>query len=186
MNRSNGRLFIISAPSGTGKSTVISEIMKIRGNIFFSVSATTRQQRAGEENGVNYWFISREEFEKMTENDEFLEHAEYVGNCYGTPIKPIVEHLQSGTDVILDIEVQGFKQIKEKMPDAVSIFIVPPSLEVLEQRLRGRGTDSEEKIKGRLEKASQEMKMVEFYDYVVTNNSVEETAKEIVSIMDAE
>ena len=183
MSRINGKLFIISAPSGTGKSTVINEVMKCRENIFFSVSATTRQPRAGEEDGVNYWFISHEKFHTMAENNEFLEYAEYVGNCYGTPLKPILENMENGVDVLLDIEVQGFKQIKEKMPDAISIFIVPPSLEVLEMRLRGRGTDSEEKIKSRLEKACQELKMAKFYDYVVTNDTVEKTAKEIISIM---
>lgn len=183
MNRNKGKLYIISAPSGTGKSTVINAITKLRGNFFFSVSATTREPRTGEVNGKNYWFLTRDEFEGMISRGEFLEYAQYAENYYGTPLKPILEHLENGEDAILDIEVQGFKQIKAKMPEAVSIFILPPSLEVLEQRLRGRGTDSDEVIAKRLSIAESEMKMAPEYDYTVVNDVVEVAAEKIVSIM---
>jgi guanylate kinase len=135
MNK-KGKLYIISAPSGTGKSTVIRELLKKKDNAFFSVSATTREPREGEVNGVNYWFLTRPEFERMVEEGAFLEHAQYVGNYYGTPLQPILDNMAAGNDAILDIEVQGFRQIKQKMPEAVSIFIVPPSMEELEHRLR--------------------------------------------------
>ena len=181
-----GKLYIISAPSGTGKSTVINKMLELRPGIFFSVSATTRAPRQGEVDGVNYLFMTREQFEAMIERGEFLEHAEYVGNCYGTPLLPITEHLEQGTDALLDIEVQGFRQIKAKMPEAVSVFIVPPSLEELERRLRGRGTDSDETIAKRLETAKIELQTADDYDYVVVNDEVDRTAGEILSIMDKE
>ena len=133
---------------------------------------------------MNYLFLTKGQFEKMIKNDEFLEHAEYVGNCYGTPIKPILENLEKGNDVILDIEVQGFEQIKKKMPEAISIFIVPPSLEALRQRLEGRGTDSQETIARRIEQAQKELKMVGRYDHVVINDIVDKAVNEILSIMD--
>jgi guanylate kinase len=137
--RKKGKLYIISAPSGTGKSTVIRCLMKLRKNLFFSVSATTRRPRPEERDGREYHFISREQFEDMIGHNEFLEYAEYVGNYYGTPIQPIRDHIEKGFDVILDIDVQGHRQIIEKMPEAVSVFLAPPSLEELENRLRKRG-----------------------------------------------
>ncbi len=178
-----GRLFIISAPSGTGKSTVIQKLMETRPNLYFSVSATTRPPRPGEKDGLSYRFINHEQFEELIRSDELLEHAEYVGNYYGTPKAPVLEHIGSGNDIILDIDVQGCKQVKKAMPEAVTIFIVPPSLEELERRLRSRGTDSEEKMQKRLERAITELGEKDTYDYVVVNDSVEKAAQEILEIM---
>ena len=183
MNK-KGKLYIIAAPSGTGKSTVIRELLKKKDNAFFSVSATTREPREGEVNGVNYWFLTRPEFERMVEEGAFLEHAQYVGNYYGTPLQPILDSMAAGNDAILDIEVQGFRQIKQKMPEAVSIFIVPPSMEELERRLRSRGTDSEERIRQRLAQAERELEMAPFYDKVVTNDVVQRVTDEILAFMD--
>ena len=179
-----GRLIIISAPSGTGKSTVISKLFELHPGIRFSVSATTRSPRQGERDGVEYYFMTHERFKTMIENGEFLEYAEYVGNYYGTPIAPIHDSLNAGDDVLLDIEVKGHKQIKEKMPEAISIFIVPPSMEELEKRLRLRATDSEEAILKRLETAKIEVLEAEHYDHVVVNDVVERAAQEILSIID--
>lgn len=179
-----GKIFIVSGPSGSGKSTVLREVFKNRDRMWFSVSATTRAPRAGETDGVDYFFVGKEEFLGMIEKDELLEHAQFVGNYYGTPRGPIEKKLAEGFDVVLDIEVQGAAQVKSRIPDATSIFIKPPSFEVLEKRLRGRGTESEEKISGRLERAMQEINDAYKYDYVVTNDSVERAAAVIKSIME--
>ena len=178
-----GKLYIISAPSGTGKTTVIKKVMEMKDNIFFSVSVTTRAMRPGEENGVHYHFISDEEFDRLIADDELLEYAEYAGNRYGTPAAPIREHTAKGETALLDIDLQGFRQIKVKMPEAESIFIVPPSLEELGRRLRGRGTDTEEKIQQRLKIAETELKAVSEYDHVVVNDVVERAAAEILDII---
>ena len=178
-----GKLYIISAPSGTGKSTVIKNLMKLRDNLFFSVSATTRKPRPEETDGREYQFISREQFEDMIRDDEFLEYAEYVGNYYGTPTQPILDHTEKGFDVILDIDVQGHQQVIEKMPEAVSVFLAPPSLQELEARLRKRGTDSEESIRKRLAEAANEMQKSDQYDYVVINDDSIRAASEICDIM---
>lgn len=184
--KNDGLLVILSGPSGAGKSTVISRLMQLRDDIRFSVSATTRAPRPGEEDGVAYYFKTREEFYAMIENDEFLEHAEYVGNCYGTPSAPVDENISAGYTVLLDIEVQGAMQIMEKRADAVSIFLCPPSLEQLEKRLRGRGTDSEEKIQGRLETARREYAHISRYNYLVINDDAEIAAKELDAVITAE
>lgn len=184
--KDKGLLVIISGPSGAGKSTVISRLMQLRDDIRFSVSATTRSPRPGEEDGVAYFFKSREEFSSMIENDEFLEYAEYVGNYYGTPAAPVDENISKGCTVLLDIEVQGAMQILEKRSDAVSIFLCPPGLEVLEKRLRGRGTDSEEKIQGRLETARREYKQMPRYAYIVINDEADVAARELDAIITAE
>jgi guanylate kinase len=183
-NETPGRLFIISAPSGTGKSTVIQKIMALRGDLSFSVSATTRAPRPGETDGVDYRFISRGEFETMIAQSDFLEYAEFVGDFYGTPKQPVLDHIGRGEDVILDIDVQGCKQIKQAMPEAVSIFLIPPSMEELERRLRTRGTDSEEKVKYRLQRAKGEMLERNIYDHNVVNDSVEQAAYDIIKIID--
>jgi len=154
--KSKGKLVVISAPSGTGKSTVIKEILRRRPEFAFSVSATTRPKRQHEQEGKDYFFLEKQKFEEMIENDEFFEWAEYVGNYYGTPIGPIMEHIDKGNTVLLDIEVQGACQVMNKAPYAITIFIVPPDTEELERRLRGRGTDNEEKLLARLERAKLE------------------------------
>jgi guanylate kinase len=178
-----GRVFIISAPSGTGKSTVIQKLMETRSDLFFSVSATTRPPRPGETDGISYRFLTHEQFEALIRQNELLEHAEYVGNYYGTPKKPVLDHISRGSDIILDIDVQGCKQVKKAMPEAVTIFIVPPSLEELERRLRYRGTDEEDKMKKRLERAITELGEKDSYDYVVINDAVDRAAQEILRIM---
>lgn len=184
--KDNGLLLIISGPSGAGKSTVISRLMQMRDDIRFSVSATTRAPRPGEVDGKAYFFKTREEFSAMIGNNEFLEYAEYVGNCYGTPSAPVDDSISDGYTVILDIEVQGAMQVLDKRTDAASVFLCPPSLEELEKRLRGRGTDSEEKIKGRLETARREYKQMSRYDYVVINDDADAAARELDAIITAE
>lgn len=184
--KDNGLLIIISGPSGAGKSTVISRLMQMRDDIRFSVSATTRAPRPGEEEGKAYFFKTREEFSAMIENNEFLEHAEYVGNCYGTPSAPVDENISRGYAVLLDIEVQGAVQILEKRSDAVSVFLCPPSLKVLENRLRGRGTDSEEKIQDRLATARREYAQMSRYTYIVINDDADTAARELDAIITAE
>lgn len=178
-----GHVFIVSGPSGSGKSTVLHEVFKRRDRLFFSVSATTREPRPGETDGVEYYFISEEKFDAMVDNNEFLEHARYAKCSYGTPSGPVEEKLAQGVDVIMDIEVQGARQVKERMPEAVSVFIAPPSLEELERRLRGRATDSEEKIRLRLETAKTELLEAEKYDHVVVNDDYMRAAGELLDIM---
>ena len=184
--KKKGQLIVLSGPSGVGKSAVISELLGMREDIYFSVSFTTRPPRAGEENGVNYHFVDRAVFEGMIANGELLEHAEYVNNYYGTSLKLIREKLDAGIDVLLDIEVQGAAKVREKCPDAVLIFIIPPSFEELSRRLHGRHTDSEEVIAGRLRKAREEYQHIPNYDYIVVNDKVSEAAAEILSILVAE
>ncbi len=180
---SKGQLYIISGPSGSGKSTVLREVFKRRDRLWFSVSATTREPRPGERDGVDYFFVTREEFDRMAASGELLEHAVYVKNCYGTPRKPVLDRMEQGIDVILDIDVQGAGQVKEKMPDAVTVFIAPPSVEELGRRLRGRSTESEEKIQERLRTAAAELERAKTYDYIVVNDRVERAAEELLAIM---
>ena len=186
MTRERGTLIVLSGPSGSGKSTAMAELLRRRDNYYFSISATTRDPRPGEQNGVNYWFVSRERFEEMVSRDELLEHAEYVGNCYGTPAAPIDAALEQGKDVLLDIEVQGAMQVRSHRPDAVLIFMVPPSYEELSRRLNGRGDTPPDKVKARLEKALQEIQLAPDYDYIVVSETVEGVANEIQAIIDAE
>ena len=179
-----GKLLVVSGPSGCGKSTVIGKMMEGRENIEFSVSATTRAPRPGETDGNDYFFVSRERFNEMIEKDELLEHAEFVGNCYGTPKAQVLERLNNGISVVLDIEVQGAAQVKKKLPEAVTVFLSPPSLETLEQRLRGRGTESEEKIQARLETARREMSLAPNYNYTVINDDPDRASRELGAILD--
>ena len=185
MPRDRGRLYVISAPSGAGKGTVIRKVLELRPELALSVSATTRQPRAGEAEGVAYFFVSHERFREMVGRGEFLEYAEYVGEFYGTPKKPIYDRVDNGQDVLLEIEIQGARQVMGKEPDAATIFIVPPDMEELERRLRGRRTESEEKLASRLERARQELEEKGFYEYVVVNDIVSRAAEEIVAIIDS-
>ena len=183
--KTRGQLIVLSGPSGVGKSTVIAELFAQRSNIYFSVSYTTRQPRVGEQDGVNYNFVSREEFERMIADDELLEYAEYVDNYYGTSMKLIQEKLDAGIDVLLDIEVQGAAKVRARCPDALFIFIIPPSFEELSRRLHRRNTDSEEVIAGRLAKARQEFREIPKYDYLVINDKVANAVHEIEAILTA-
>ena len=184
--QAKGQLIVLSGPSGVGKSTVISELLSERENLYFSVSFTTRSPRVGEADGVNYNFVTRERFEEMIAGNELLEYAQYVGNYYGTSLKLIQDHLDAGTDVLLDIEVQGAAKVRAKCPDAVFIFIIPPSFEELSRRLHGRNTDGDDVIAGRLQKAREEYREIPNYDYLVVNDKVSEAAAEIISILTAE
>ena len=181
-----GKLIVVSGPSGAGKSTVISRVMQRRHDLCFSVSATTRDPRPGEVNGVDYFFVTWDEFDRMIGEDELLEHAEYVGNCYGTPRAYVAAKQREGMNVLLDIEVQGARQVRERVPEAIKIFIIPPSLQALEQRLRGRGTDPEERIRSRLMRARGEYREADFYDYIVVNDDPEVAAAELDAIITAE
>ena len=183
---SRGKLFIISGPSGVGKSTVLRALFAQRSNLYFSVSATTRDPRPGEEDGVHYHFLKPETFREWIEQGEFLEYAEFVGNAYGTPKRYVDEALDTGKDVILDIEVQGAEQVCAKRPETVTIFIAPPSWDELERRLTERGTDTAEKIRGRLQRAREEVLKANHYQYFVINDTVENAVKELAAIMTAE
>ncbi|MCR5176350.1 MAG: guanylate kinase [Anaerovibrio sp.] len=181
-----GLLIVISGPSGTGKGTVCDVLRKNNPDIAYSVSATTRASRPGEKNGVNYYFHTREEFERMIENGELLEWAEVYGNYYGTPLKKIEEKLAQGIDILLEIDTQGAMNVKKKCPDGLFIFLVPPSLTELEKRLNGRGTETQESLDRRLGSAVAEIEMGKEYRYVVVNKSVETAANEIAEIIKAE
>ena len=181
-----GKTFIISGPSGVGKSTVLSALLEKRPNVYFSVSATTRDPRPGELDGIHYHFMDVDSFRKWIAMDQFLEYAEYVGNFYGTPKRFVDEAMEQGKDVILDIEVQGAIQVTSKRPDTVRIFIAPPSWSELERRLTERGTDSKDKIQKRLLRAKVEFQTAHTYDYFVINDTVENAVKELDAIMTAE
>ena len=181
-----GKLLVISGPSGAGKSTVVFKAIEGREDICFSTSVTTRSPRPGEVDGREYFFVNFERFREMVENDELLEHAEYVANRYGTPRVYVEQRMSEGMNVLLDIEVQGARQVRKKMPEAVLIFIAPPSIEELERRLRGRGTDTEAAIEGRLIRARQEFQEADFYDYLIVNDDVEKAASKLNAIIEAE
>src|SRR5713101_6753376 len=176
-------VYIVSAPSGSGKSTLVNELFKMVGNLDFSISYTTRPPRGSEQNGKEYFFISREEFEAMIAAGEFLEHAEVFGNYYGTARRFLRAAEARGNDLLLDIDVQGASQVKEKIPGAVSIFILPPDRENLEWRLRNRGLDSEEVIRRRLDTARREIENYEKYDYILVNKVVEQSADQLKDIV---
>ena len=181
-----GKTFIISGPSGVGKSTVLKELFQDRDDLYFSVSATTRPPRPGEINGVHYHFTDVDEFRKMISEDAFLEYAEYVGNFYGTPKKFVDKAMEQGKDVVLDIEVQGALQVVHKRPDVVRIFIAPPSWKELERRLKDRGTDDPDKVQKRLLRAKVEFQTAHTYDYFVINDTVEDAVRELDAIITAE
>ena len=184
---SRGSVIVISAPSGSGKGTIIQELLKNdRKNRWLSVSATSRTKRPNEEEGVNYYFISQEEFEKRIKNGYFLEYTNYAGNYYGTPKEFIADKINQGIDVILEIEIEGAANIKKLIPEAIFIFIMPPSLKELVHRLKKRGTDSNEKIIERFKKAYQEVNEVAKYNYVVVNDKLEEAVLKVEAILKAE
>lgn len=184
--KKKGKSFIISGPSGVGKSTVLASLLAKREDVYFSVSATTRQPRPGEVDGIHYHFIDVDTFREWIAKNEFLEYAEFVGNFYGTPKRYVDEAMDQGKDVILDIEVQGAIQVTGKRPDTVRIFIAPPSWEELERRLTDRGTDSPDKIQKRLLRAKVEFQTAHTYDYFVINDTVEKAVAELDAIMTAE
>lgn len=183
---SKGLLLVVSAPSAGGKGTILGELFRQDDNLRMSVSATTRQPRPGEEHGRHYFFVSREEFQKLVDEEKMLEHAEYVGNCYGTPRGPVENWMAEGRDVVLEIDVQGGAQVKKLMPDCVSVFITPPSLAVLEKRLRQRGTEDEETIQRRLKTARQELEQAKYYDYIVINDRLEDAVADMQAILRSE
>lgn len=182
-----GLLIVFSGPSGVGKGTVRQEIFSTPDHKFeYSVSMTTRAQRPGEVDGKDYFFRSREEFEELIRNGQMLEYAEYVDNYYGTPLTYVNETLDKGIDVFLEIEVQGALQVKKKVPDAVFIFLTPPDLNELQERLVGRGTDSEEVIAQRIERAREEIALMSEYDYAIVNDEVPLAAERVKRVIEAE
>ena len=183
MSDKKGRLIVISAPSGAGKGTVIGELRRLKPDIAYSISATTRAPRPGEEHGREYYFFSNEEFENMATRGKFLEHKAYVGRRYGTLLEPIEENIAYGVDTILEIEVEGAREVKRKIPEAVMIFIMPPSEEELRRRLFGRGTNTASDLEERMAVAKLEMAAAPEYEHIVTNDDAKRAAREILTIM---
>ncbi|MDO4696010.1 MAG: guanylate kinase [Neisseria sp.] len=179
----NGNIFIISAASGTGKTTLVSRLLAAQPELQTSVSHTTRQPREGETDGRHYHFVSKEQFESMIAENAFLEHADVFGNYYGTSFGSIDVLLEQGYDVILEIDVQGAEQVRSRLPSAISIFILPPSFEILSQRLRGRGTDSKEVIETRLNKAHEEISQALHFDYAVINDDLAQAEQDLLHII---
>lgn len=178
-----GRVFIISGPSGSGKDSLMKKLFEKAPEIMFSISSITRPMRVGEVEGEKYNFITRERFEEMLANDELLEHNVFVGNYYGTPKQPVLKAVEEGKDILIEVDVNGAYQIIDKIPDVVSIFIMPPSLEILKKRLTGRGTDSKEIIDKRLFEALREIACAKDYDYIVVNDDLDTAVDEFVSIL---
>lgn len=181
-----GLMVVFSGPSGVGKDTVLKELLRTNERLKLSVSATTRAPRPGEQDEKDYFFVTHERFQDMVQQDEMLEYAEYCGNCYGTPAGPVRQWQQQGYDVVLEIEVQGGAQIKHKNPDCVSVFLLPPSLQVLESRLRQRASDSEEVIQKRLASSCGEIQEAKNYDYIIVNDTVEHAVEQINAVLCAE
>ncbi|TCZ79431.1 guanylate kinase [Paenibacillus albiflavus] len=186
MEREQGVLIVLSGPSGVGKGTVCAALRKMNLDLVYSVSATTRAPREGEVDGINYFFKKREQFEHMIANDELLEYAEYDGNYYGTPRRFVEDTLKDGKNIILEIEVQGALKVKQKFPEGVFIFLLPPSLDELHNRITTRGTNSVESIRNRMSVAADEIRLIEHYDYAVVNDEVEKACDKIKSIVVAE
>ncbi|EXJ24233.1 Guanylate kinase [Alkalibacterium sp. AK22] len=185
--RDRGLLIVLSGPSGVGKGTVRKAIFDNYSNEFdYSISMTTRKMRDGEREGIDYFFRTKDEFEQLIKEDGLLEYAEYVGNYYGTPLDYVNKTLDEGRDVFLEIEVQGALKVREKMPEGIFIFLSPPDLEELKARIVNRGTDSNEMIERRMHKAVEELKLIQYYDYVVENDTVENAARKIRNIIESE
>ena len=183
-NKKKGLLLIMSGPSGVGKGTIREMLMEDKSlNLFYSVSMTTRNMRPGEVNGREYYFVTRDEFMKNVEKDNLLEWAEYVGNCYGTPRDKVEDMRNDGKNVLLEIDVKGAANVFKKVPDVISIFIAPPSVEELGNRLRGRGTESEEVIANRVSQAVKELEYKDLYKFVVINDKLEDAVEEIRQII---
>ena len=181
-----GLLLVVSGPSGAGKGTICKALLNKNDKIKLSVSATTRKPRNGEVHGVNYFFLEKEEFTTMIENGEFLEYAQIYDNFYGTPKSAIIECLEKGQDVILEIEMQGAKQIKEVYPEGVFIFVLPPSLEELKSRIVGRGTETQEEIEKRFSCAFEEINQIVNYDYFIVNEDIEKSVNDVEAIIASE
>jgi guanylate kinase len=181
-----GRIFVVSGPSGSGKSTLIRELRQKVPGLGYSISHTSRPPRGQEKNGVEYHFVSKESFQKMVENEEFVEWAEIYQDLYGTSVSSLRSQITMGLDVIMDIDVQGARNIKDHFKDAILIYVLPPSLEILEKRLRERGTDDEKAIRTRLKKAGKEIKNCVSYDYLLFNDQLDQTVEELKSILIAE
>ena len=177
------KLIILTGPSGVGKGTVVKEILGKDKNIWLSISATTREPREGENEGENYYFLNEEKFKKMITQNLFLEWAQFAGNYYGTPLSSVNKKIKQGFTVLLEIEVEGAKQIKEKFPNSLSIFLLPPDIPELERRIRNRGTEKEEAIKKRLLRANYEISVSNQFDFALTNRNVDETAKKIIKLI---
>ena len=177
------KLIILTGPSGVGKGTVVKEILCKDKNIWLSISATTRKPREGEKEGENYYFLNQEKFKEMIEQNLFLEWAQFAGNYYGTPLSSVNEKIRKGLTVLLEIEVEGAKQIKKKFPESISIFLLPPDKEELERRIRNRGTENEEAIKQRLSRAQYEISESNQFDFEFTNYNVDETANKIIKLI---
>ncbi len=180
-----GRLIVFSAPSGCGKGTMLAEIVK-NGNYHCSISATTRQPRENEKHGINYYFITNEEFEQKIKDGAFLEYAGYCDHYYGTLLSEVDDYLEKGIDVILEIEVQGAFKVMQKRPEAVSIFVAPPSIEELRRRLKKRGTETDEVIEKRVSEATNELAQAKKYDYIIVNDALEDAVNDFFAIMRAE
>lgn len=181
-----GLLIVVSGPSGTGKGTVCAELLEATPELDYSISATTRAMREGEKDGVNYYFLTREQFEREIEDGGFLEYAEVYGNYYGTPLKKIEERLNEGHDILLEIDTQGALNVMKKCPEGVFIFLLPPSLAELERRIRGRGSETEESLARRLGAARNEIEIGRSYKYVVVNSTVKMAVRQIQAILLAE
>ncbi|HZW68391.1 MAG TPA: guanylate kinase [Pseudogracilibacillus sp.] len=186
MFEQKGILFVLSGPAGVGKGTVRKRLFEKETHLKYSVSATTRQMRPGEEEGVDYFYKSREAFEQMIEKNDLLEYAQYVDNYYGTPRQYVLDELNKGNDVFLEIEVQGALQVKKNFPEGVFIFLFPPSLEELKNRIVNRGTETNDVIKQRLQEARKEIEMMREYDYVVVNDDVDHAVEKVKSIVVSE
>lgn len=186
MQDKRGLLIVVSGPSGAGKGTILAHTIANYPTLKYSVSVTTRKPRKGEVEGVNYYFKTIEEFQQMLANDEFLEHQRVYDNYYGTPFNKVKEQLSAGFDVVLEIDVKGALEVKNKYPDAVMIFISPAKRETIEERLRGRSTESEEQLRIRTNSAIEEIKQAVFYDYIVVNEDVHQGAMDIIAIIEAE
>ena len=178
------KLIILTGPSGVGKGTVIKEILGKDKKIWLSISATTREPRQGERDGENYYFLNQEKFKEMIEQNLFLEWAQFAGNYYGTPLSSVNEKIKNGFTVLLEIEVEGAKQIKEKYPNSTSIFLLPPDKAELERRIRNRGTEEEEEIKKRLSRANYEISASNKFDFTLTNFNIDETVKRIIKLIE--